>query len=125
MDKLIGIFKKTQRWSKITGLLFLALFVLHLSGIGLVLYTSEGTANALVGKAIIGGLLCVVFFLMPGVILLRYTGKIRTAEKYSDNPLGHLEDACEQQARLFKHFGVLSILLIALVVFAVSVKFFY
>lgn len=115
MENLIERFVENQKWSKITAVLFIVMFGVQV----LSALMNIGMGAAGIGSALLGLLIGVFLYLLPGLSLLSYCKHITVAETHPLEATGSIEEACRQQSKYFKYLGVVSLIFIVLFVIAI------
>ncbi len=102
MQTMIDVFVSNRKWSKTLSVLMIITFFFNI-----ISYITDPKGIALVVS------MNIFFYLVPAIALWRYAKLVTQAENSSE-PIGYLEEACEQQAKHFKVLGIMSIIVVVL-----------
>ncbi len=120
MQTMIDAFIANRKWSKILSVLMIILFVMSILGeFGSVLSSSIVNSNVNMTRLSVKLFTNTFFYVIPAIALWNYAKEVKKAEDSSD-PISHLEDACEQQAKYFKVLGITTLVLTVIVVIGIG-----
>lgn len=120
-EKTLDGLRRTKGWAKFSGVMMIAMFGLQvlnlLLTVGGVTAAVPGQGKAFViGGGVAGLIFGAIMYLWPAMRLLAYSKAItRLLETQS---AGDLEEALNAQRGFWKHVGILVLIFIAIVVFA-------
>lgn len=102
MENIIQAFSDTRKWAKILGIVFIVSFALNLLSLSIVSIVTAAVTS-----------------LIPGIMLLRYSGHVKEIEELSPPVIDEIEAACVAQGKFFKYMGIMAIVMIVIAVIGI------
>lgn len=102
MENIIQAFSDTRKWAKVLGIVFIVSFVLNLLSL-----------------SILSIIIAVATNLVPGILLLRYSGHVKDIEEANSPALDEIESACIAQGKFFRYMGIMAIVMVVVAIIGI------